>query len=195
MGFRRWIQLMTLIGVLGAAGYLAADDDDEDEHEHRRTEQPLEKERGRARARTRFRQLEPVASTRWKEECAACHTLYHPGLLPTRSWIAMMDDLENHFGENASLDPAARAEITAFLVDHAADRAPSLRSRRIAQSIPAVETPLRFTQTRYFERRHEDVSSRVFARPSIGSAANCAACHRNADAGIFDEEQVRIPRP
>ena len=43
-----------------------------------------------------------VANAKWKTECSGCHMLYHPGLLPERSWNKMMAGLEKHFGENAS---------------------------------------------------------------------------------------------
>ncbi|MDD3343356.1 MAG: cytochrome b/b6 domain-containing protein, partial [Sulfurospirillaceae bacterium] len=40
------------------------------------------------------------------KECISCHTLYPPFLLPERSWVAMMQTLDNHFGDDASLDAA-----------------------------------------------------------------------------------------
>jgi hypothetical protein len=120
--------------------------------------------------------------------------LYHPGLLPERSWSKMMNSLDNHFGDDASLDPALRDEIAVFLAANSAERSPSLRSRKIARSIAPSETPLRISETRYFVRKHDEIRSDVFKRKAIGSAANCAACHKQAEAGDFSEEQVRVPR-
>lgn len=50
------------------------------------------------------------------DECISCHTLYPPHLLPKKSWITMMDDLENHFGDDASLDAEDVNSIKEYLV-------------------------------------------------------------------------------
>ena len=44
---------------------------------------------------------------------------YPPSLLPARSWRAIMGRLDQHFGADASLDPKAVADLTAFLHQHA----------------------------------------------------------------------------
>ena len=42
--------------------------------------------------------------------------------------------------------------------------------------------------------RMDAVPRATWARKSVGSAANCAACHRQAEKGVFDEDTVRIPK-
>lgn len=133
--------------------------------------------------------LPSVANANWKTECASCHMLYHPGLLPERSWRNLMSGLDKHFGENASLDPTTQQEITDFLVKHSA-RAGSL----YAKSIPASATPLRMTETAWFKREHREVRADVWKRPKVGSASNCMACHKGAEQGDFSEHGVAIPR-
>ncbi|MDP2229439.1 diheme cytochrome c [Methylotenera sp.] len=140
------------------------------------------------------KQMPAVANAKWKVECGSCHMLYHPGLLPERSWNKMMAGLDKHFGENASLDTATRDEITRFLALNSADKQDNRRSNRINQSIPASATPLRISETRYFKAKHDEVSSATFKRKSIGSAANCVACHKGAEKGDFSESQIKIPR-
>lgn len=140
------------------------------------------------------KQMPAVANAKWKAECGSCHMLYHPGLLPERSWNKMMAGLDKHFGENASLDTATRDEITRFLALNSADKQDNRRSNRINQSIPASATPLRISETRYFKAKHDEVSSATFKRKSIGSAANCVACHKGAEKGDFSESQIKIPR-
>lgn len=130
----------------------------------------------------------------WKSECASCHQLYHPGLLPQRSWQKMMGGLKNHFGENASLDDKAKQEIEKFLVANSAENSDNRRARKFLQSIGSTETPLRISETAYFKRKHSEISSATFQRKSIGSAANCMACHANAEKGYFDEHEVKIPK-
>jgi diheme cytochrome c len=119
-------------------------------------------------------------------ECSACHMAYQSGFLPTRSWKAIMGDLPNHFGEDASLDEASRAEIEAYLVATAADR--NGRNPRWLQQIPQNVTPLRISELPWF--RNEHGSRRVAqakANPNIGSISNCAACHRGAERGNFGD--------
>lgn len=137
---------------------------------------------------------EPGDSALYRQECAGCHMLYLPGLLPERSWRLMMSGLEKHFGENASLDQAEQKAILNYLVAHSADQKESKRSAKIAASIPEKESPLRISQTFYFKRKHHELEPSVYQRSKIGSAANCKACHPGAEQGDFEEERVRIPR-
>jgi len=143
---------------------------------------------------TGSKQMPPVMNAKWKAECSSCHMLYHPGLLPERSWKAVMAGLDKHFGENAGLDAATRDEITTFLALNSADKLDNRRSSRINQSIPASATPLRVSETRYFTSKHDEISAATFKRKSVGSASNCIACHRGAEKGDFSESQVKIPR-
>lgn len=140
------------------------------------------------------RQVAAATDPLYKEECGSCHMLYPTGLLPARSWTAMMGGLKDHFGENASLDPAVKEKLTAFLTENAADRSEQRRSRKIAQSIPPKESPIRITETRYFQHKHDEVSAAVWKRKAIGSPANCVACHGRAEQGIFSEDEIRIPK-
>ena len=105
-----------------------------------------------------------------------------------------MGGLNHHFGDNAKLDAATQKEITDFLVAHSADRSPHRRAQKIAKSIPDAQTPLRASETDYFVQKHNEVRADIWQRKAIGSEANCAACHAEAEKGNFDEHKVRIPR-
>lgn len=130
----------------------------------------------------------------WQQECASCHIAYAPSMLPKASWQRIMSGLDQHFGENASLDPATQADILRFLEANAADAATTRMGRRVMQGLDAKAAPLRITETRWFVRKHDEISRTTWARKSIGSASNCAACHRQAEQGVFDEDSVRIPK-
>jgi hypothetical protein len=39
----------------------------------------------------------------YKKECAACHMAFPPNALPAKSWKTMMENLQGHFGEDASM--------------------------------------------------------------------------------------------
>lgn len=131
----------------------------------------------------------------WQQECASCHLAYSPALLPRASWGHVMSGLEQHFGENASLDPATQADILRFLEANAADSGTSRMGDKVMQRTDRnAAAPLRITETRWFVKKHDEVPRAAWSRTSVGSAANCAACHRQAEKGVFDEDTVRIPK-
>ena len=117
-------------------------------------------------------------------ECASCHTLYAPGLLPAKSWLSVMGSLDQHFGTDASIDAKSVTEISAWLKDHAAS------SRKFTEA----PRDNRITNSAWFARKHREVGKDVWLRPSIKSRSNCVACHQQASKGDFDEDSVRIPR-
>ena len=121
-------------------------------------------------------------NARWKDECGGCHVAYPPQLLPAQAWRRIMAGLNKHFGADASLDPAAAAEIGAFL-----EKSAGSARRASARS-------LRITESAWFRHEHDELPAAAWKRPSIKSAANCAACHRAAEQGDFGERNIRIPR-
>lgn len=125
----------------------------------------------------------PVLPT-YREECAACHIAFPPGLLPAASWQRLMGDLPHHFGADASLDAESAKSVAAWLASNAAT------SRRAREEPPGD----RITRSNWFVREHDEVPASAWQRPAIKSPANCAACHVQADQGDFDEHRVRIPR-
>ena len=136
----------------------------------------------------------PVTNPLYQEECGACHFAYQPGLLPARSWEKMMGGLEDHFGENAELDEESMLELTAYMVEHAADNAPYKRSKGMMRSLKATETPLRISETRYFIRKHDELPKRMVEdNPQVKSFSRCELCHTDAAKGSYNEHQVRIP--
>src|SRR5690606_13621284 len=61
----------------------------------------------------------PVADPVVKEECGSCHLAFAPSMLPARSWERMMATLGEHFGDDATVEPAVAARIAKYLVDNA----------------------------------------------------------------------------
>jgi hypothetical protein len=119
---------------------------------------------------------------KYQSECAACHVAYPPGLLPAQSWARIMSDLPHHFGTDASLDPASVTEISGWLAANAGT------SRRTAGAGD------RITTSPWFVREHREVPAATWRLPAVNKPSNCAACHRGADQGVFNEHDVRIPR-
>ena len=54
--------------------------------------------------------------------------------------------------------------------------------------------PLRITDIPYIREKHHELDPAVFERESIGSLANCTACHLTAEKGIYDDDHVKIPK-
>lgn len=135
-----------------------------------------------------------VVNKNFKAECTSCHMAYPPGLLPERSWSKMMNGLDKHFGEDASLDEAIRKDILDYLIKNSSDRAYSRRGLKMLKTIKPTEAPQRISETYYFNRKHDEIADSVFKRKAIGSKANCLACHAGAESGNFEEDEVRIPK-
>jgi mono/diheme cytochrome c family protein len=119
----------------------------------------------------------------YEQECASCHIAYAPRLLPASAWQRLVGDLSRHFGTDASVEAAVAAELSTWLTTHAAS------GRRAAEAPPDD----RITRSAWFVREHRKLVPGTFKRTAVGSAANCAACHRDAARGRFDEHAVQIP--
>lgn len=110
---------------------------------------------------------------------------YPPGMLPASSWSRMMKGLDQHYGTDASLDPAMVRQISVWLEAHA--QAPTSACARHLRKIasPSLHGLNASTATS---------NPPCGKRASIGSRANCMACHTRADQGDFDDDRVRIPQ-
>ncbi|MFQ5353309.1 MAG: cytochrome b/b6 domain-containing protein [Thermodesulfobacteriota bacterium] len=131
----------------------------------------------------------------WKDECAtSCHGAFFPTLLPEASWKSIMGGLEEHFGDDASLDKEDTLEIETYLLSASAERSNSEASRKILASLKTGEAPLRVTKTPYWEEKHSYIRDEIFKRESVVSRSNCVACHPGSDAGSFEDGHIKIPR-
>jgi hypothetical protein len=104
-------------------------------------------------------------------------------MLPAESWRKLMAGLDRHFGQDAELEPDVRESVERWLVERA--------GRPPRRGDPA---PLRITERRWFQGEHRKAARAAEANPSIGSLANCAACHPGAERWDFEEDRVNIPR-
>lgn len=133
--------------------------------------------------------LKAPLPTVYKQECASCHQAYPPGLLSQQAWTRQLASLDKHFGVDASLDAAAVAEISAWLLPQAA-------AGKYAQPSPHD----RITTSAWFVREHREIgpvdgpkASAVWRHPLIRQASNCLACHPGAEQQDFREERLRVP--
>jgi len=123
------------------------------------------------------------------EECGSCHMAYPALLLPQQSWRKIMAGLDDHFGENAELDAQTRGEIEDYLVRESARLAYRKMFRNLGDA-----APLRITGLPYFVHKHDEIPARFVAgNERVKSLSQCNACHRDAERGRFDEDDVVIP--
>ena len=164
------------------------DDDHDDDHKHRK--------RNRKRHRDNEHDgsyLKPVNNPTYKEECGVCHFAYQPELLPEASWMKILTNLDDHFGESIELDDDSRKAISDYLKSNSAEYSSAKRAVKIMRSL-GNQVPLRITDIPYIREKHHEISPNVFKRESIGSLSNCIACHTTAENGIYEDDNVKIPK-
>lgn len=115
----------------------------------------------------------------YRAECGSCHIAYPPALLGADAWRAIMNRLDRHFGTDASIGEARRAELAAYLVAAAGTRKGS-------------DAP-RITEARWFRKEHGEIAAATWHSRAVKSAGNCEACHSQAASGDFSERSVRVP--
>ena len=119
---------------------------------------------------------------KWEAECGSCHIAYPARFLTAETWQRLMASLDRHFGDNASLDAAATAEILDYLKRNA-----STRMRHSSQSG-------RISDSLWFIHEHDEISKMAWTSPAVKSPANCTACHIDAARGDWSERGVRMPQ-
>lgn len=137
--------------------------------------------------------LPKVTNEFYKTNCGTCHFAYQPGLLPAKSWQKIIDVPGAHPGGDLSLEKKTKAEIRKYLTQNSAESTRSKRSRKILASIGS-DVPTRISEIPYIRHKHHEIKDNIFARKSIGSRGNCIACHRTAENGDFDDDNVTIPK-
>ncbi|OQX24610.1 MAG: hypothetical protein BWK80_19945 [Desulfobacteraceae bacterium IS3] len=137
--------------------------------------------------------LNLVNNAVYKEACGACHFAYQPELLPAASWEKIIAGLGDHFGEQVTLSPEAQSAVATYLAANSANSSSAKRAVKMMKSL-GNQAPLRISEIPYIREKHHEISPEVLKRKSVGSLSNCAACHRTAEAGIYDDDNVLIPQ-
>lgn len=126
------------------------------------------------------------------EECASCHTLYPPSLLPKKSWNIMMADLENHFGDDASLDGEDTQSILRYLLNNSAEKSTSEASVNILKTLENKDT-IAITQTPFWKYRHKNIDKKYFDSDKVKTKANCKSCHKDVEKGLIEDSNIKMP--
>lgn len=106
-------------------------------------------------------------------ECGECHMAFPPQTLPKAVWEKIMANLPDHFGEDASLEPALVKEILAYHVKNASD----VSSVRASIKWRASGSFQRIIDAPRFIKKHGSCPQAVWAHKQVRSKANCLACH------------------
>ena len=59
--------------------------------------------------------LKPVNNQTYKEACGECHLAYQPELLPSASWLKILNQFDDHFGEEIAVDPDTIKTISDYI--------------------------------------------------------------------------------
>ncbi len=188
MRLKRYL-LPALILIMQAGGIfdvtIAKGDDFDRRHRNRYRERHGDDARGRG-------QLKAVVDPMYKENCGACHFAYQPELLPSASWVRILNSSNNHFGESLELDEETKKAMLDYLQTNAAEHSSAKRAVKIMRSLDG-QVPTRITDIPYIKEKHHEISVAITKRRSIGSLSNCTACHGRAQEGIYDDDFVVIP--
>jgi hypothetical protein len=130
---------------------------------------------------------QPVTDPLTVQACGECHMVFQPAFLPARSWAGMMDNLANHYGDNASMAADKAAHIRKVLMEGAADTGGGKMGSKVMKRLEPGSTPSRITETPLFLRKH-DLPERAWKRPDVVTKSNCVACHKAADKGYYEDD-------
>ncbi|WP_265588973.1 cytochrome C [Candidatus Marinarcus aquaticus] len=101
-----------------------------------------------------------------------------------------MNDLENHFGDDASLDEQTHQTILAFLVKNSAESSTKEASLSFLNSIGNKDI-IAMTHTSFWKHAHQEVPTTLFAHEKIKSKANCKACHSDVEKGLIEDDKIK----
>ena len=175
-----WLSCLALLmGLAWDTGGLLVMADDHQDHKRKKHHGPV--------------RAVPVNSLH-QQSCGGCHLAYPPGLLPARSWRKLVEEQAQHFGEDLGLDQARKRELKAYLEAYASDASWGKLGRKMMRGLGS-DVPLRITETPYILKKHRGrhLPPGALQRKTVGSLANCGACHPGAARGDFDDDAVRVP--
>ena len=101
-----------------------------------------------------------------------------------------MSDLENHFGDDASITEESNKNILAFLLKNSAETSDMEASFKFLQSIKNQDI-IAISQTKYWEKTHKDIPKELFENEKIKSKTNCKACHTDIEKGLIEDENIK----
>ena len=140
------------------------------------------------------KEVKPVDNELYKKECASCHFGYQPGLLPKASWEHIFATLDKHYGVDASLDEKDAKALKEYVLANSSETAKEYkRSVKLTKSLRPGVLYTSITQIPYHKKKHKDLKEWMYTQKEVRTLANCSACHKKADDGVFSKKSVDIP--
>ena len=127
----------------------------------------------------------------WASECSDCHMAYQPEWLPKAAWVEMLNNLEDHFGDDASLSSAEVRELVAFAEARNAETSEANFAKQIVRWMRPGDHTLRISEVRYIVRKHDELDPAVLTFLELENIAFCDACHTEAVEGVYDERGLK----
>lgn len=122
--------------------------------------------------------------------CGSCHMVYPAYLLPRKSWSEMMDNLENHFGKDASLPEKETRIVRDYLINNAAEHSTKEAAVKILDRL-GEKTPEAITETNYWKERHKDITKEQF-EADYGIKSDCKTCHKTIRDGLIQDSEIKF---
>ena len=101
-----------------------------------------------------------------------------------------MGALENHSGDDVSLDQKINQDILTLLIKNSAETSTMQASWNFLNSIGDKDI-IALTKTSYWERKHKKIPKVVFKNEKVKSVANCKACHSDIEKGLIEYENIK----
>ncbi len=101
-----------------------------------------------------------------------------------------MKNLENHFGDDASIDLDTNNIILKFLEKNSAESSTKEASVMILDSLKNKDI-IAITNTIYWKKKHKNIKKEIFSNNLVKSKANCKACHSDIEKGLLEDENIK----
>ena len=113
-----------------------------------------------------------------------------PTCLAKKSWEVMMSDVENRFGDDASIDDESNKNILAYLVKNSAETSSMESSWNFLNSIGDKDI-IAMSDTIFWKETHKDIDKKLYNHKDIKNKANCKACHSDIEKGLIEDENIK----
>ncbi|PHS78617.1 MAG: hypothetical protein COB59_06115 [Rhodospirillaceae bacterium] len=118
-------------------------------------------------------------------ECTECHMAFPPETLSTVAWTKIINGLEDHYGEDASLDAATTAIILDYHLKNANDVTNTRAANKWRMSFPVM----RIIDASRFIKKHKGCEA-AWVHKDVGSKANCLSCHKDMQTTGSTKENI-----
>jgi cytochrome c553 len=131
----------------------------------------------------------PIKDPKIIAACGECHMTYFPQMLPQASWTKILSDPSNHFGEDATLDPTTQDYVLNYYLNDAADVQSTRAAKKWMAGVDLKSPPSSISTAPRFVQKHDEREfTTMWNRKNVKSKSDCAACHKDAQRGIFEDD-------